>query len=130
MIMDHFWSLSHLRGSLIVIWSNMTESAKTAQKRLFRVKYGPELSYLGSVTNTGPLYATLEPIRPILSQSAVHAITWYTRPRFLNSALKWTNDLKLDIPYHYCPPLPTTSYRTIRCHIMQYMSLAGVISNT
>jgi len=32
MIMDHFWSLSLLRGSLTLKWSNMTERAKTAQE--------------------------------------------------------------------------------------------------
>jgi len=35
----------------------------------------PNISYLDTLTNTGPLYAYLELICPILPQSAVHAIT-------------------------------------------------------
>jgi len=109
LIMNHFCPLSRLRGTLTEIWSNMTEGPKSAQKCLCRDKYGPNLSYLVTVTNTGPLYATLELIWPNLSQTAVHSITWYTRPRSLNSALKWTNSFKLDILDHSWPPLPTTS---------------------
>jgi len=42
--------------------------------------------------------------------SPVHAITWNTRPRSLNSALKRTNSFKLDILDHRWPPLPTTAH--------------------
>jgi len=108
LIMDHFWPLSRLRVSLTEIWSNMSESPKTAQKWLCRDKYDPNLSYLDNVANTVPLYATLELIWPNLFPTAVQAITWYTRPRSLNSALKWTNSIKLDIHNHNWPPLPTT----------------------
>jgi len=45
-----------------------------------------------------------------MSQSAVHAINWYTSPRSLNSALKWTNSFKLDILDHSWTPLPTTGH--------------------
>jgi len=110
MIMDHFWLLSRFSVSFIEIWSNMTENHKTSQKRLCWCKYGPNLSYLDTVTNTRLLYATLELIWPIPSQSAVHAITWYTSPRSLNSALKWTNSCKLDILDHSWPPLPTAGH--------------------
>jgi len=60
MIMEYYWSLSRLRVCLIEIWSNMTKNNKTSQKRLCRDKYCPILSYLDTVTNTRPLYATLE----------------------------------------------------------------------
>jgi len=110
MIMEYFWPLSRLRVFLIEIWSNMTENHKTSQKRLCSYKYGPNLSYLDTVTNTGPLYATLQLIWPSLSQTAVHAINWYTVPRSLNSALKCTNAFKLDILDHSCPPLPTPGH--------------------
>jgi len=107
MIMDNFWPLSRLCVSLTEIWWNMTESPKTAQKWLCRDKYSTNLSYLDTITNTGPFYATLELIWPNLPQTAVHTITWYTRPRSLNSALKWTNSFKLDILENSWPPLPT-----------------------
>jgi len=106
--MDHFWRVSRLSVSLTEIWLNMTECTKTAQKWLCGDKYGPNLSYLDIVTNTGQLYSTLELIWPNLSQTAVHAITWYTRPRSLNSDLRWTNSFKLDILDNCWPPLPTT----------------------
>jgi len=94
-IMDHFWPPSRLPGTLILIWSNLRERDETAQKWLCRDKYGPNLSYLDTVTNTGPLYATLDLIWPNSSQSAVHAITWYYRPRLFNFALKCTNSFIL-----------------------------------
>jgi len=108
MTMDHFWPLSRLSVFLIEIWSNITESPITAQKWLSTDKYDPNLSYLHTVTNTGPLYATLELICTNLSQTAVNAITWYTRPWSLNSALKWSNSFKLDILDNSWPPVPTT----------------------
>jgi len=109
-IMDHICPHSRLRVSLIEIWSNMTENHKTSQRSLCRDKYGRNLSYLNTVTNTGPLYATLKLIWPNLSQTAVHAISWYTRPRSLNSALKCTNSFKLDILDNSWSPLPTTDH--------------------
>jgi len=60
MIVDHFWPSSRLPGTLTLIWSNLSERGETAQKRQYRDKYGPNLCYLGTVKNTGPLYATLE----------------------------------------------------------------------
>jgi len=105
--MDHFWTLSRLQGTLIAIWSNLTERVKIAQRRH---KYDSNLSYLDTITNIGTLYATLNQIKPIMCQSALYAITWYTRPRFINSALKWTNSFKFDILHHSGPPLPTTDH--------------------
>jgi len=110
MFMEYFWPHSRLRVSLIEICSNRTENHKTSQTRFCWDKYGPNLSYRDSVTNTQPLYATLELIWPIPSQSAVHAITWNIRPRSLNSALKWTNSIKHDILDHGWPPLFTTDH--------------------
>jgi len=110
MIMYYFWPLSCLLVSLIEMWSNMTESDKTVQKRLCRDKYCPNLSYFDTATNTGPLCATLELICPNLSQRSVHGITWNTRLRTLNSALKLTNSFKLDILDHSWLALPTTSH--------------------
>jgi len=104
--------------------------SQNCKKWLCRDKYGPNLSYLDSVTNTGPLYAILELIWPILSQCAVHVITCYTRPRSLNSALKWTNYCKLDILDHSWPPLLTAGHTGPVCDIMLYMPLGGVITHT
>jgi len=109
MIKDHFWPPSRLPGTLTLIWSNLKEHDEAAQKKWYRDKYGPNPCYLGTVTNTGPLYATWELIWPILSQSAVHAVTWYTRSRSLNSALKWTISFKLDILDNSWPPFPITA---------------------
>jgi len=45
----------------------------------------------------------------LVSQS-LNSVNWYSRPRSLNSALKWTNSIKLDIIDHAWPPLLTTDH--------------------
>jgi len=96
-IVAHFWSLLHLHGTLISIWSNLTQSVKIGQNWWRRHKCGQNLSYLDTRSYIGPLYVTFGPISSILPQSAILAITWYLRPKFLNSALMWTKSF---IPYN------------------------------
>jgi len=118
-ITGHIVSLCTISGHLSTYqapWSQYDQTWPKVPKWFKKgnaEKYSPNLSYLDTLTNIGPLYATSHQIWPILYQSAIHAITWYTRPRFLNSALKWTNSFKLDILNHRWPPLPK---RVIRNH--------------
>jgi len=88
----------------------LDQKCQTCSKMVIQKNHGPIISYIDTITNTGPLQATIDHIWPILSQSNVHAIACYTRPRSLNSALKCTNSLKLDIVEHSWPPLPTTGH--------------------
>jgi len=59
---------------------------------------------------------------------SLHSVTLYTKSRSLNSDLKCTNSFKLDVHYHFWPPLPTTGHTgPVDAINMQYMPLAGDI---
>jgi len=125
------WIISGLFRAHLALWSQYDQTSPKVKKLFKRgntvTNMASNLSYLETKTNIGPLYATSKHILPVLSQNAILAKTWYARPRFLDYALKWTNSFKLEFFDHSWPSLPTTGHTGIRCHIMHYLPLAGVM---
>jgi len=102
--MNHFWPVYTYLAS----WSQCDQTCLKASKLVKTGNAGTNMariSYISPLEYIGPLYGTLGQICTILPQSAIPAITWYLRPRFLTSASIWTKPFILQILHRTWSPL-------------------------